>query len=188
MKYSKAAYIVFFASLAIMLAIVYTLMAAAVKETTVNMSGERRMQLADLVPEGWAFFTRNPKEDNTILYRPAKGGGVKQFSMIAGAPRNVFGLNRYSRMVGKELAAMMRYIKDLPVDSIKGLPENNLAILDTITAVKIPNDARFPLLKGIYYLRWVKPVPWAWAKTANIESMTQSKIIKIDVVCSNEPH
>lgn len=185
MTYRRSAYIVFFISLLLVIGIVYTLMASAVRETTIDLSKMQRIQLSNLVPEGWAFFTRDPKEDNPVLYRLEKGKPVP-FTIIAGSWRNCFGLNRYSRMVTKELGTLMEYVKEAPHAMIEGEPKAGMSAIDTLKSITVPNAARHPLLQGEFLIRFVQPIPWAWANTPGIEGMTSSKIVKINVVQSKK--
>lgn len=173
---------VFFGTLFLMFLVVYTIFLAAVPETTVEINAVQRVRLIDIAPEGWAFFTRNPKEENAMLYRLDVKKGLVKASDIAGAFKNFMGLDRHERLMWKEFSGFSRYIKPENYVRINGDIYSNKTMIDTMIAYKVPNDAKYPLLSGTYIIKQAMPVPWAWAKLPGVNEMVETKILKIDVV------
>lgn len=179
-------YSVFLGTLLAMFLVVYTIFLAAVPETAVEINAIQRVRLIDIAPEGWAFFTRNPKEESTTIYRWDSTKKLTKVSNIAGAFKNCMGLNRYDRLLIKEFSALYRYVKKENFVKIKGSIANNISVIDTMVSCKLPNDAKYPLLSGVYVIRQAMPIPWAWAKLPGVDEMIETKILKVDVINSNQ--
>jgi antimicrobial peptide system SdpA family protein len=188
MRLQQLKYLVYAGSLALIVGLLVFLIAASVPESTIKVSKISRMQLTRIVPEGWAFFTRDPKEPSFILYEITDKGQLRRFIQRPGTPRYLFGMNRRARVVSQEYGRLQEYVPvaDSLWREIEGPIEKYAHLADSLTVTKIPNSSRFPLINGIFILQKIEPVPWAWARSKNIEAYTKSKICKIHVVKSKE--
>jgi antimicrobial peptide system SdpA family protein len=140
-----------------------------------TMAYKKQEQVRTLIPQGWAFFTRNPREKSVLWYQKQNDEWVLINSSSANY-KKIFGLSRLSRRQNIELGALMaqlNYAKNW-VDCKNNLP--NACIPDSTNVLK--SKFTNPLIKGEYILRMVEPVPWAWSKLMT-ESERKSQVLKI---------
>lgn len=142
---------------------------------------EIRTALRVLVPEGWAFFTRNPREERFLpfLRRPDGTWSYAHAGPNAEA-RNTFGLNRAARAQGVEIGLLQGSI---PAAAWQPCDDAILACLQrSTTALELTNESPNPTLCGAVALALQEPLPWAWAAASSEETMP-SKIVRLDVKC-----
>jgi antimicrobial peptide system SdpA family protein len=136
-----------------------------------------------LVPQNWAFFTRNPESGQTGAYR--LGGDGEAHSLLntpQGAPANLFGLSRTQRAQGPELGYLNAHVT--------GHYEKCSAYLGDCVeqsarraAVKVTNTSPLPTVCGDVYLTQEKTVPWAFRHEVPYHKRV-SRIAHVDVRCS----
>ena len=117
-----------------------------------------------LAPQGWSFFTRNPREPKQFLYRRDARGWESVLLAPHSRLRNAIGLNRASRAQGVEMALVMDAAKkgswvgceERPIaDCLSGLP----------SGISITNVSPSATLCGTIAIVEQRPIPWAWAKS-----------------------
>lgn len=188
MHLQQIKHIVYGGSLLLIFSLLVFLLAASVPESTIKVSKASRMQLTRIVPEGWAFFTRDPKGPELLLFQADSNKQVHRFVQRPGTPRYLFGINRKARIVSQEFGRFQEYLPtaDSLWYEIEGPIEKNAHLFDSLSIIKIPNSSRYPFINGVFILQKIEPVPWAWAGSKNIQAFTKSKICKIHVVKSKE--
>lgn len=127
---------------------------------TVTPSYEVKNVLHRLLPEGWSFFTKSPREDMADIYR-IEGDQVTKITSCNAEPENLFGLSRKSRKVGMELSIVASAIADTSWQLIPKVEARYLADKQPASVNRPPN-LHF-LTPGSYLVSVYKPVPWAWA-------------------------
>jgi antimicrobial peptide system SdpA family protein len=134
-----------------------------------------------LVPEGWAFFTRNPREPDIVLYKKIKGqwmhDPINPLSMIS----NWWGLDRRPRAQSTEMAMILHSIpQDLWVSCDSSI-ENCLTNFTDSVILQINNTVPRPVLCDTVAVQLLPPVPWAWSKNRNL--VMPYRLIYIKVNC-----
>lgn len=143
---------------------VYISFIASNRDNPVRLSYKSNQEIYSVFPQGWAFFTRDPKEDVMILYdfQNKKEEAVNKTASLS--TESLFGINREGRRISIELAAVVNKIpakswitneERVSMEMLKALPLN-----DTIENV-VPD----PILKGTYVIYRAGRKPWAWAKS-----------------------
>jgi antimicrobial peptide system SdpA family protein len=130
------------------------------------------------MPQGWAFFTRNPREQALLFYKKENQQWVLVNSS-GGSYNKLFGLSRLSRRQNIEfggLAAQLNFVKNW-VNCDNNLPD--ACMPDSINVLY--TKFKKPLVFGEYIVRLVEPVPWAW-RTVMTEEQRKSRVLKIMVV------
>lgn len=131
-------------------------------------------------PEGWAFFTRNPREPRPFLYR--LDGATWASASLGPHARasNAFGMNRRARAQGVELGLLL---EGVPSRSWKRCEEAPLGCLDAApAAARVANRSPRPSLCGTIGVVRQAPVPWAWARAPKPVVMP-SNVIRLEVSC-----
>jgi antimicrobial peptide system SdpA family protein len=103
---------------ALILIIVWLIVAAyalhgSLKSSVIRLPEERAVKAAYWLPQGWAFFTRDPREPQVVPLRVLSGGRwVSLESGPYGRLNGVFGLDRSSKAQGVEIGMILHDIPD----------------------------------------------------------------------------
>lgn len=139
---------------------------------------KQQTNIRTLIPQGWAFFTRNPREKVLLFYKKQD----KKYLLVNSSGSSydkLFGLSRLSRRQNIELgnlAAQLNTVKNW-VECENNLPTS--CIPDSVN--KVYTQFNQATIIGEYLVRLVEPIPWAWSKLMDEEQRT-SKVLKILVV------
>ena len=76
-----------------------------------SLKRSKQISIASVLPEGWGFFTRSPREPSILLFQ-AKDGQYQLVNKTAGDKSYLFGLARTSRSISDELRSMVSNISD----------------------------------------------------------------------------
>ncbi len=132
-------------------------------DNVMDVSTTEKSVIQFFFPQGWGFFTRNPREPNYKLYR-IEEGKLQLVTFKITSPKNYYGLSRKGSRLGIE----MHRIKDnLPQptswESSKVQLENMQ--LDTISYPCTNTISGLMYVKeGNYILKEYHLTPWSWAK------------------------
>lgn len=134
------------------------------------------------MPQGWKFFTRNPREDDIKIFRKNNEGNWVSATFGANSsPVNLFGIKRTARSQGIEIGLLMASIKKDEWVECKG--RTDVCMEQAATNKTIVNESPLPTICGEVAFVMQPPVPWAWSR-AKREVVMPSKLIKVGVVCS----
>jgi antimicrobial peptide system SdpA family protein len=132
-------------------------------------------------PQGWAFFTRDPREEKQTVYAKATAGWESVLLAPHGRLTNVFGLRRTSRAQGVEMALL---IDGIPAEAWQPctLPVGE-CLAQLPTGRPVVNRSPDPTMCGSVAVVLQKPLPWAWARSPRPTTMP-ARILALEVVCS----
>ncbi len=132
-----------------------------------------------LFPQGWGFFTRDPKDKVIGLFQIQREG-FKLVSYNNGAAENLFGLSKKARYNMIEVSSLAQQLKDSKNwKEGKGDPKrifNKLKITDTI----VPEKKNLVVTSGNYIIVETKPIPFAWGNQKQ-KDFQPYKVIKVHV-------
>lgn len=156
----------------------------SIPDTPVSLPFSESIDTKLFMPEGWSFFTRNPREKSIRLYKQADS---KEW--VEAIPRNAditnwFGLKRTSRSKGLEYGRLLSQLDRRMVfwNNYNGSLNGCLsAVADTLKAVNAENDMPNPAICGEILLVRSEPIPWAWRNAKNIEMPLQ--LLKLNISC-----
>lgn len=139
---------------------------SAVPPSVVSFNADVSQTINYLIPEGWAFFTKSPREIKQDLYI-VENNNLRRFSYSNVSLQNLCGISRKARRIGYEMSIIHRYLPDSNWTDIKHLSTDELKYkVNDTTTIKRPEDIRF-LPNGVSYLVMYNTPPWAYAKHAN---------------------
>lgn len=144
----------------------------------------RRMVFA-IVPQGWSFFTRSPREAQTIIYE-ISNNELTLVDHRHSSLRHLIGLNRRASVVMSEMQIVRA---ELP-DSIFMTTEWNYQAGVTgkypvASSKEVENKLFKPILCGEFLLVFQEPVPWAWSKSLSTIKMP-AKAARITITCHDK--
>lgn len=141
---------------------------------------EEQLSTRAWAPEGWKFFTRNPREERPVLFVQGGGRWRRAETGPASRPRYLFGLDRAGRVQGLELGLIF---EQLPRGVWRDCDEPPLACIpSSAAAIAITNRSPKPTLCGPVGLALQKPIPWSWLKLPRPVVMP-SRIVRLEIRC-----
>lgn len=163
-----------FAAIALALLLVVAL--SSLPYNTLTMYLPRFISPDTLVPQGWGFFTRNPKEPYLLMFRMFKGRWTvwnkSQASFSLG-----MGLSRKARRENMEMGSFADLVKEDQWTECKGPPPS--CVPETIHRIKNPLKDK-ALITGDLLLVSIEPTPWAWSNSKN-KIVMPSKVVRLYV-------
>jgi len=150
--------IIFFVWIGLALSLFF---ASLKNQVVFNSNSKFQKNIFTLMPQGWGFFTKNPRDKQLDVYKIDNGKinrvTIKNFSL-----ETCFGLSRKARFVGYESAQVINSINNKYWNpDIFG----NLSKLKYKTVYKYKNSNLKYLKKGSYVFVTYKIVPYKWAKS-----------------------
>lgn len=160
---------------------------AALPYNPIKLPFADRVDIRLLLPEGWAFFTRDPRDDRMLPYlrgpeaRWARASRTPNFQ-----PQNLFGIDRAARAQGVELGLLMEQAHEARRTACEGEP--TVCLESAPVAEKVRNKSPNPTLCGQVGVVFQRAVPWAWSrtnqeKTPEKKIIMPSKVLRLDVEC-----
>jgi len=140
---------------------------------------EDHSPMVSLLPQGWGFFTRDPRSaDMTAFLRTTDGWRVAANSKPLW-PR-LFEFSRSRKMTNVEVG-MVLY--EIPDPKWQPCEEISSACLDRATGSgQINNPLAHSSLCGDVGVVRQAPLPWAWSATPD-ETVMPSEVLRVQVAC-----
>lgn len=140
-----------------------------------------RRDVIAIAPQGWAFFTRDPREPVDRVYA-RRGAEWVQVTYTNSSRRNWLGLKRDARALNVELASLLTEVDEAQWRDCPGRLEGCLRERD-VPAVAVVNRSRTRALCGDILVERRPPAPWAWSR-AKRPVLLDSRIARIDARCA----
>ena len=127
--------------------------------TPFRLKASNKINAFQMIPQGWGFFTRNPREEKLIVYKK-ENNSLRKITQPNFSRENLFGLSRKGRMRQLQVGNLiLPYYKQMrPCGSIDPLECTS----DTVLMVKSPFE--HSMLKGEYLILKQATLPWSWSK------------------------
>ncbi|MCU0633356.1 MAG: SdpA family antimicrobial peptide system protein [Gemmatimonadaceae bacterium] len=141
-----------------------TSIAASVPATPFTTLVRVQPHLISLLPEGWGFFTRDPREPRLMAYQVEGARRTRLLSRPSADPHNAFGWLKQSRLVAPEAAHLVARLDDT---SWGACPPGEGGCVQHVDAMRSPPDTLVnptvaPQLCGELLLVREAPLPFAW--------------------------
>lgn len=137
-------------------------------KTPVDLPREQQLQTIRWIPQGWAFFTRDPQEESIVPY-VRDGESWKVAVPTGGSPRYMLGWDRSGRGVWVEIGLLVDGAPMSSYVSCEDEPAQCFARAKNPMTVKNRSPIRY--LCGDVILSAQKPAPWAWARDGHPPTM-----------------
>jgi len=141
-----------------------------------SYSNSTQKTINSILPQGWGFFTRNPKETKYRIYL-MKGNELQIVNRKNSSSSNAFGLSRKYRRFGYEFTKIYTSIKSKRWNKVntQEIPKLKQNISDTVYI-----DSSFLLIKeGSYLIEKYENIPWAWSNKLSEERIIEYICIQI---------
>jgi sporulation delaying protein A len=160
--------------------LISTVVISALPYNPLSMSMQLEIGVKSIVPEGWGFFTKEPRGLDFYLYRLVGGTWEGLHPLPISAPRNAFGLNRRPRAIPVELVVLLDQLDESQWTKSEVAATQ---ALDQLKDFRVTNAMEHPLLCGKLGVVRREPIPWAWSY-AESEVTIPSWIVRLDIECS----
>lgn len=151
-----------------------------VKGNPIEITNEVDSRVFNFIPQGWAFFTRNPREAQISIYKIENGSILKPYPQRHSSFINLFGLKRTSSKILTELQLIKLKTSDSLYSDMKwNYQVDKYSKLPT-KSFEYKNEIFDPILLGNFIVVYQKPVPWAWSKSIKKIKMP-SKVIRFKI-------
>lgn len=120
---------------------------------------ENKTTIFSFIPQGWGFFTRDPRENIINVYK-RKDGKLFKVTKTNSSSESYFGISRENRLKNIELGIITSKFKD--VQWSEGAKNN--FVLENIKTDTITHNFKPQHFFGEYYIVEQERIPWAWAK------------------------
>ncbi|MBW8686392.1 SdpA family antimicrobial peptide system protein [Chitinophaga rhizophila] len=166
---------------AVAAAIIVMIAINALPESAINRNETSRVNMVSLAPQGWAFFTRNAREEKYFIYQQQPDSSWQLASVPGASLRYLFGLNRKGRASSLELKGLVGQTTDsMWVNTNKKIEAFFSATATPLPVYAVKNRCPDPVFTGNILIQKRQLVPWAWANL-NREVIMSSKVVKLYV-------
>ncbi|HUQ34669.1 MAG TPA: SdpA family antimicrobial peptide system protein [Pyrinomonadaceae bacterium] len=166
--------IIFWASV-----VVYTVH-PALPANPIELPFEEQSPMIFLLPQGWAFFTRDPKSLNLSAYLKSPEGTWLHVSRDKGFWPHLFKFSRRWKLPGIEIGLVINEPDDLQWHECLELPTTCLE--QTPSSGSVENKLPHPSLCGDVGIVRQTPIPWAWSQAPD-ETVMPSEVLRLQVSC-----
>jgi len=133
-----------------------------------------------ILPQGWAFFTRSPREDRYTVLAPSGGRWEPAPCGVLAEPCNGFGVHREARALGVDMGTLSSSIDESDWTTCGS--DLDTCLNEAGITLHRTNEAKRPVLCGDLAVLFWEPVPWAWAGKVNEREMPK-RFARFDVDC-----
>lgn len=150
--------------------------------TSTPLADQMRMLMLQVAPQGWAFFTRSPREPRVLAWGKGSAGWTPVTQGPHSEARNAFGFNRASRAQGVETGVLLEQV---PNEAWRDCPDGNVGVcLARLTPrIKTRNPGPTTTLCGEVTLVQQEPLPWAWFDPDAETTPMPAQVLPLDVTC-----
>ena len=149
----------------------------------ISPSPVTKLIVRSFLPEGWSFFTRNPREAQLHFFKYENTHLSPYQNFPNSNPTNYFGMSRKSRAQGVEFAYLTQ---DISPENWKDCTRKELlnkVLTDSIPWIDVQSPYAPSLLCGEIVVMEEEYVPWAWSQSSKEIDMP-AKFIKLNISCN----
>ncbi|MFJ1430763.1 SdpA family antimicrobial peptide system protein [Capnocytophaga canimorsus] len=153
---------------------IYFVFLCNIDKNSIVISPDIKRGVNKLLPQGWGFFTKDPRDDVYQLFKYDLNGDFEKITIKNNSIENLIGFSRKSRKISSELSILLSKIPDSLWTEHSQVGEDFFEIRqkELITI----------LSEGKYLVEKKRTIPWAWiGKT----SQKKCKYFKFYLIKSN---
>lgn len=162
---------------------------AALPSNIVSLPFEREVARVPLSPQGWHFFTRDPREDHHVVYQEndLRQGLERNLLRPNGAPEHFFGLTRHGRaqlLEGGWVQFALAGHEGFEEEEWTECEDTAPACLDRLpTGPELESPYASPALCGDLVVGRRGARPWAWHARGLTDDPMPQRLAKVTVKC-----
>lgn len=151
---------------------------------TVFKKSPTKTFISGLIPQGWSFFTKDPREENLDVYG-LEEDGLRRYTLTNQSVRSYFGLSRNNRRLSFEASLLSATVNEWRDTTIAQIDDTTLKdLIDHSRATNQYQEVTAPsnvqhYASGFYILLLYKPIPYLYYKS---EVGTYSRELKYSII------
>jgi antimicrobial peptide system SdpA family protein len=169
---------------ALWIAAVFLVAASALNDHVFVVPANLRALQVAFLPEGWAFFTKSPREKQLSLYSLHEGEAPMPVNLSENRAHLFSSFNRVDRARLTEVSSVLQRLPPSMWQNCEGGLDECLSSLSG-EKILIKNNRLNAEICGDYVLALSEPVPWAWARLTKKGQMPASAV-KITIECPGQ--
>jgi antimicrobial peptide system SdpA family protein len=155
---------------------------AGMPHNPIHLPYEKTVDATSWAPQGWAFFTRSPRDEEYTTFVRAGSSWQPRAKGTNSSASNWFGLSRRARALANETGSILFSVAETQWTSCAPGLTVEACLESAPVAATIANPLPEPSLCGAVGLTAQKPVPWAWANASPPVQMP-FRIVRLEVTC-----
>jgi antimicrobial peptide system SdpA family protein len=168
-----------FVIVAFWLTLFYTVFASSVS-TKMSFEATSRRSIQYFFPQGWGFFTKDPKEALLDIYQ-LENNSLNKIELKNFSSANYWGLSRKSRIEGYEVSMILSTVGKTKWKDTVGLASSDKPYLPD-SAITVKTNQPFKYFdNGEYLFLLRKPIPYEWAGR-NQEKFAPYSVVRVKLV------
>jgi len=141
------------------------------------------VEVKRLLPEGFGFFTRDPRENKMVFYRIENGIFHKFMDKDSKAIEALY-FSRKVRAINLEAGTIYESL----VGNANWYECNNITrdkcfLDEKVPLVEIQNSTKHALICGDFIVQIYETLPWAWSSSFSQELMP-SNVVRLKIACN----
>lgn len=137
------------------------------------------------IPEGWGFFTKDPRSENTEIFSKSSDKKLTKINLINNQALYFFGANRSARQLNSKLGQISTQVED--ENWIKISKEKSKSDIDKLDSLNIPIFyASEPCFFGDFIITKSKPVSWSWFSYTGLKEVDSVTATQVRIIKRNE--
>jgi antimicrobial peptide system SdpA family protein len=151
----------------------------------VKLPFESSLRVSRVLPQGWGFFTKSPRDETLTAHRVLEDGSLTPLSRGPHSRMaNAFGMNRRSRSEGVEMGLLAAAVRKKQKDPWVGCDDGEARCVARLARdgrfIRLQSIAPEPSLCGRLVLKLQRPVPWAWSRSVREMPF---RLLPLEVAC-----
>jgi len=135
---------------------------ASIPYNPISLKFTEQSAIFILAPQGWGFFTRNPREIQTTIYKKINGQW-ENIDKPNSDPSFYLGASRTIRKIVFEKTLILGEIRDSTL-WVEGDPSNLNTMIPKLKPITVYDKTPSPLLTGNFLVVKKFPLPWSWSE------------------------
>jgi antimicrobial peptide system SdpA family protein len=149
-------------------------------DSPLRTTGSGRRIIGALLPQGWAFFTRDPREPAEVVYRVTPNG-LRRADFTNSSPDNWMGIRKNTRPIAIELGALLSHVHRTRWRACRGDLGQCLKAADSVVAIA-DNASTTRRFCGDFVVERRPTVPWAWSRSGDAIRMP-AQYVRLQARC-----
>jgi antimicrobial peptide system SdpA family protein len=134
---------------------------------------------APVIPEGWGFFTRNPREEQLFVYQ--EGVALRSMDPVDAAPNPLLEFARVRRRRSVEIAMIAELVPESAF--VPARPLDELIGDESNPHYELRSPVKRPDLCGKLLFERRAPTPWSWANRSSGMKI-RGRVARVSVLCA----
>ena len=148
-----------------------------------NLPVKNSAYISTFMPQGWAFFTRSPREPQLYVYR-IENNHISKVDIYNASVASLFGMRRTMLASRVEVGALISTVNKKEWKSYnKELSDS--CLFDSIPVKIVENKTQAKSFCGEYLFQYQEPLPWAWNNVKR-KVVLPSLLIRLKISCDGK--